>query len=177
MILGPSVLALCACCVCAQDAKAPPAQARVVLVKLGPITYPYIAKTAHIAGDVGVDLDVRKDGTVESAVAVSGPGLLGREAAESAKNSKFECRNCSEGVSPTHLVFTFKLADNPDSDGCGGTPSPTGYPTGQKFPVITVLGEHVTIVELAAPCDAYPAVIRRSARRAWQCVYLWHCGH
>lgn len=175
LILGLTALALCAACMRAQDAKPAPTSAQVVLTMLGPITYPQIAKTAHIEGDVGIDLEVKQDGTVDSALAVSGPGLLRREATQTAQMSHFECRNCDAGVTPTHLQFTFKLVDNPGPSNCGGTPRPTGYPAGQSFPVISVTGEHVNITDMAALCIADGSVIRRRDR-SWKCLYLWRCG-
>lgn len=175
LIVGVTALALCAPCIRAQDTQPHPAQSKVVLVKLGPITYPYIAKIAHIQGDVEIGLEVKQDGTVHSAVAVSGPALLEKEATITSQKSQFECRDCGNGLTASHLLFTFKLVDNPDPGNCGGVPRPTGYPADQTFPVTSVSGERVTIVDLTRPCIAENIVIRTRAR-SWKCLYLWNCA-
>jgi len=41
--------------------------------------YPAIAKTAHITGEVDVQVTIYADGSVGETMAVSGPGLLYRE--------------------------------------------------------------------------------------------------
>lgn len=51
----------------------------VVLTKLSPPVYP-IALTARIKGDIELLLDIRRDGSVESATVISGPPLLERVA-------------------------------------------------------------------------------------------------
>lgn len=159
-------------CLLGQSATPKP---RVVLAKLGPVDYPVIARTAHISGDVGVDLEVRRDGTVERATAVSGPPLLYRVALQSAQESLFECRNCTEARTSYKLLYTFKLVDNPDHGNCPGAPSPTGYPPGQIFPVVKLAENHVTVVDLAPPCIA-DNVFAPHKVRSWKCLYLWRCG-
>ncbi|MGH9716208.1 MAG: energy transducer TonB [Candidatus Acidiferrales bacterium] len=145
----------------AQDVKARSAEAKVVLTKLAPPIYPQIARMAHISGDVGVDLEMKKDGTVEAATAVSGPVLLYRAALESARQSQFECRNCDGKTMPYHLLYTFQLK----SAETGGEPTPD----------VTRTGNHIVVavepfVEVLAPA----ALVKR---RTWKCLYLWRCGY
>src|ERR1700693_6002552 len=54
-------------------------------------------------------LDVRQDGSLESARAVSGPPLLRQAALDSAQQSQFECRGCGEAVTSYQVVYTFEL--------------------------------------------------------------------
>lgn len=172
---GTISLALAAGCFGQQTTGSASSKPEVVLIKLGPIAYPQIARTAHVAGDVYVAFYVRRDGTVPADVTVTGPELLMRAAVAGAIHSQFECRMCGDRVVPAHLLFTFKLVDNPDHGNCSGEPAPTGYPTGQTFPVVTVSGEHVTIVDLAPPCVA--DVVLGKKVRSRKCLYLWRCGH
>jgi hypothetical protein len=80
-----------------------------VLITLSPPVYPPIASTARIKGDIELLLNIRRDGSVESAVVISGPPLLQQSALNSARQSKFECLNCTEGLTPYHLLYTFQL--------------------------------------------------------------------
>jgi len=133
--------------------------ADVILSKLSPPIYPPISRVAHITGDVTVALGIRKDGTIESAAATSGPPLLLKAALESAQESQFECRNCSETVTPYSLIYTFRLID-PDCDTTGDLH-------------ISQSGNHVTAIDRAVhTCD--PTVTRV---RAAKCLYLWKCGY
>src|SRR5689334_17709264 len=63
-------------------------------------TYPPLALTASITGEVVVRLGIRKDGSVESAIVVSGHPLLAKAALDSAQQSHFTCRACAEEVTP-----------------------------------------------------------------------------
>jgi outer membrane biosynthesis protein TonB len=67
-----------------------------------------------IIGAVVLVLAVRPNGTVESAIVVSGHPLLRQAALDSAKRSQFERRKCSDPTTAYRLVFTFQLADLKD---------------------------------------------------------------
>ena len=141
-----------------ESAPADGKHAEVILTNLSPPVYPPISRVAHITGDVTVVLGIRKDGTIKSAAATSGPPLLLKAALESVQQSQFECRNCSEALTPYSLTYTFRLTD-PDCDTTGGLH-------------ITQSGNHVTAIDKAAQtCD--PAATRV---RAAKCLYLWKCG-
>lgn len=159
----------------AQSAAAPSTtQPKVVLTKLGPIAYPQIARTAHITGEVVLELDIRQDGSVLSAQVASGPPLLTRAALQSAQQSQFECQNCGEKLTPLHLVYTFTLVAG-DMGNCASPPSPPNpYPANQAFPAIRQTGNRITIVDRAPPCYAYDTILGK--RRSWKCLYLWHCA-
>ena len=99
-----------------------PADTAVALKRLSPPVYPAIALTAHVQGDVELLLQVRMDGSVESATVVSGPPLLLRASLSSAQQSQFDCLNCVEELTPYRLVYTYRIDSPPD--GCKGPDLP-----------------------------------------------------
>ena len=173
LIPGLIALALCWPCVRAQNAIPPPSKPEVVLTKLGPITYPQIARTARIAGDVEVDLEIQKDGSIESATAVSGPGLLYRAARDSAQQSQFECRNCADTLTTYRLLYTFRLVEPAAVPTCGEPDTCGRTYDAQIAPSIALSGNRVTLTTSALAvciCDGYLKV------RSLKCLYLWRCG-
>src|SRR5579864_3668658 len=94
-----------------QDATATP-KGVVVLTKLSVPVYPAIARTAHILGDVELMLEIRQDGSIESAAVVSGPPLLRSAAMTSAQQSQFECHGCSAEPTSYRLVYAFRLVES-----------------------------------------------------------------
>jgi TonB family protein len=157
----------------AQGVAADLQQKEVVLKELYRPVYPAIARLGRITGDVDLTLNVRQDGSVESVVVISGHPLLQNAALNSARQSRFECWNCSAAVTPYRLVYTFQLAVltvhcNPGPKDCK-EPTPDVPP-----PQVTQLPNHVTILNHvldACICDVLP---RR--HRSLKCVYLWRCG-
>lgn len=145
----------------------------VVLTKLSDPVYSTITRTAHVSGDVVVDLAIRQDGSVESAVVVSGPPLLQRAALTSAQQSQFRCDGCNAQVTSYRLVYTFKLVD---SDCCAENESKTadtGPPV--TYPRITQLQNHVTIVDHAlCICDPGGEIVKV---RSVKCLFLWRCAY
>jgi TonB family protein len=143
------------------DPNAP--QTSVVLTKLAQVSYPPVARQARIHGDVQITVGVRRDGSVESVSLTSGHAILGRAALQSAQNSEYECRRCSDAVTSCSLVYTFQLED----------PAP-----GQSRAIpITQLGNHVTVTDesptmTVVNADPPSTFFRRSAK----CLYLWKCG-
>lgn len=71
------------------------AQTPASLTKLFNPIYPRVAQQARISGAVRINLQLRKDGTVESAKVIDGHPMLRQAALESAKKSEFECADCS----------------------------------------------------------------------------------
>lgn len=88
------------------------AEAKVVMTKLSPPVYPPLARAAHIAGSVRLELLVRKDGTVESAKLISGHPILVVAAMESARKSSYECPECGGQKTSYSLTYTFGLRDD-----------------------------------------------------------------
>ena len=134
----------------------------IVLTKLSPPVYPPLARQARIMGDVRIRIGIQKDGSVVSAEVMSGHPMLKQAALESAQKSTFECRACSEEVTPYSLTYTFAFRD--DGDCCNG---------GERAPVVTQSEGHVTIAAAAqCICDPRGSYIRV---RAAKCLYLWKC--
>jgi TonB-like protein len=148
------------------DAKADDSKGAVVLVKLSEPVYPTISRTAHVSGDIVVMLGVHQDGSIEFAEVISGPPLLREAALQSARQSQFECRKCSDGITPYQMVYTFQLNNSCDCD--------ADSKQGQPPPGVTQSENHVTLVaQSACLCDPSAEIVKvRSAK----CLYLWKCG-
>jgi TonB family protein len=82
----------------------------VVMVSLFNAIYPPLARQAGISGDVELKLGIRRDGSIESAAAVSGHAMLTQAALNSAQQSQFECRGCEDEVTSHTLVYSFQFA-------------------------------------------------------------------
>jgi hypothetical protein len=91
--------------------QAGPPQSGVVMTKLFPPVYPPLARQARIAADVKVELSIRRDGSVASAVLFSGHPMLAPAAIESAKQSQFECNGCA-GETKYVLTYTFGFIED-----------------------------------------------------------------
>jgi TonB family protein len=137
-------------------------QPEVTLTKLSPPTFPPLALMARIQGDVQIQVDIRKDGSVASVSLVSGHPMLTQAALESAQKSQYECRGCSE--SATSYLLTYSFADRVDGDCCDAQ---------NREPEVTQKAAHITI---ASPpmclCDPPSSRKVRSAK----CLYLWRCA-
>ncbi|MGA7401587.1 MAG: TonB family protein [Candidatus Sulfotelmatobacter sp.] len=137
-------------------------KAGVVLVNLFSPTYPPLARQARIAGEVEVNLGIRKDGSIQSAVVASGHPMLTPAALSSAQQSRFECRGCEAEVTPYSLIYSFQFDASP------------GWPCPEKpGPRITQSQNRITIA--AEPAMVHPYFVNISARSA-KCLYLWRCG-
>ena len=89
---------------------------QVWIDKLSPPVYPPLPLMARIMGDVVVRLEIRPDGGIASAEAISGPPLLKQAALDSAQKSKFHCDSCGEKTTTYMLTYTFGFRE--DSE-CG----------------------------------------------------------
>jgi len=142
-----------------------------VLTTLSRPVYPPIASTAHIKGDIELLLNIRRDGSVESAVVISGPPLLQQSALTSARQSKFECLKCTEELTPYHLLYTFQLVL--PTDACTAPDACNKPVSVEHAPEVTQSENHITLTSWPSPvciCDYLKKV--RSAK----CLYLWKCG-
>jgi len=155
--------------VSAQSVQGPDAAPKgVVLAKLFEPTYPPLARQARITGDVDLMLTIRQDGTVESAVVVSGHPILKQAALDSAQRSQFECRGCDEAITSFALKYKFQITSR-------------GYPKDcdtldEKQPPSEVDPAHhqITVPAWAIGiCDPASRILKvRSAK----CLYLWRCS-
>lgn len=143
----------------------------VVLTKLVQPIYPPVARAARITGDVDLVLTVRPDGAVDS-VDASGHPLLGESAVISARQSRFECRGCTEQFNKYRLVYTFNIEGE-----CECEPRETASikkEPQQAYPQFPDAQHHVTVVaQVFCTCDPLGTKIRV---RSVKCLYLWRCG-
>ena len=148
------------------EANSNPLKDGVVLTKLFPPVYPRLALQAHIAGDLELILDIRPNGSVASAIAVSGPPLLKQAALESAQQSQFECKNCSEEVHSYRLWYTFRLDP---TDYCAQISDVSNAKQPEKlYPRVTQSQDHVTVVEQAVrTCDRGKQSFESAQRNAF----------
>ncbi len=142
-------------------------QSEVVLTSLANPVYPRLAKIARIAGDVELKLSIRADGTVESADMISGPAMLKQPVLDSVRESRFECRECSENVTSYRMVYTFQLAPVEYGPNCEVKVDAT-------YPQVSHSQDHVTIIDqVGGICDPAETI---SKVRSAKCLYLWRCG-
>jgi TonB family protein len=151
----------------------------VVLVKLSPPIYPPLARQARMAGDVKLRLSIRRDGTVESGTPVSGDEALVPAALESARQSQFECRGCTQANTEYSMTYTFQVLGELDRCCCT---TKIGATTGSKAEHygVSQLQNHITlsvdpICVCPDACDADRAQAH-SQFRSLKCLYLWKCG-
>jgi TonB family protein len=145
-------------------------KARVVLLELDKLQYPVIARAARVEGELKLELAIRKDGSVASAVVLSGPALLMlRQAAlDSAQRSRFECRGCGETPAPYIMKYLFKIVPTAPPKSCD-EPEQQAPP-----PEFDPLTQRVTVFSMELwTCDPTSTIEKvRSAK----CIYLWRCG-
>ena len=160
------VLAMVASCAALAQTDSHPVVSggEVVIVSLAKPIFPPLARQARIVGEVELKLGIRLDGSVESAVAVSGHPMLIQAALNSAQQSRFECRSCENEVTSYSLVYSFQFSAVPPRD----WPCPE-----RNEPVVTQSGHQVTVT--AEPALVHPYFGYVSARSA-KCAYLWRCG-
>lgn len=144
----------------------------VVLTKLAPPIYPPLAREARISGDVVLMVEIRPNGSVASTSVVAGHPLLVQAALDSAKQSQFECRNCSEDGISYRLVYSFGL----DASNC----SATVRGDLKRPPRLTQAVGHVTIIDVPVCVDHGPlgpgVIVKPDRARSGKCLWLWKCG-
>lgn len=150
-----------------------PNQEELVIVKLSPPVYSQLAKQARITGDVKLTLTLRQDGSLESAVVVSGHPILQQAALDSIQQSRFECRNCNEGLTSLPIVYIFQLGPATD---CGTTTTtPNDAWSQQRYPQVTQSQGQISLLDQpVGTCDIAPTIGLRV--RSARCFYLWKCG-
>ena len=153
----------------AQSTDNPGLVAGPVLSKFSPPTYPPLAKAARVLGDVALTLRVRRDGSIESVVAESGPAMLKPAAVDSAQHSEFDCSRCTDQVTSYTLVYTFKLTHKT----CCSAVGTSGQDSEETAGVTTSEGHVVVIADALCICD--PAADVRRVRSV-RCLYLWRCS-
>ena len=132
-----------------------------VITSVANATYPPLGLSANITGEVVVRLGIRKDGSVESAVVISGHPLLAKAALESARQSLYKCIACSEEVTTYPVTYSYKLVTGPD------------WPCSESRQHSVLSQNRVTVIGEPRMVDPYfTNVTVRSAK----CLYLWPCS-
>jgi TonB family protein len=147
-------------------------QTGVVSVKLVAPIYPPLARQTHITGDVELKLSIRQDGSLDSAVVVSGHPLLRAAALDGAQHTQFECRKCSEPTTSYQLIYTFRIEGECECEPVVSRPK-TGEPD-QTYPQITNARNRVTVTDYVI-CTCDPAT-QITKVRSLKCLYLWRCS-
>jgi len=135
-----------------------------VMVSLSTPKYPPLARQANITGDVEIKLEIRKDGSIQSAIVVSGHPMLTEAALSSAQQSRFECRECEDVATQYSLTYdySFQLTASP------------GWPCPETGGVrVTQSGNRVMVS--AEPAMVHPYFSSLKVRSA-KCFYLWTCS-
>jgi TonB family protein len=151
----------------AQSVQSPDATPNgAVLTKLSDPTYPPLARQARITGDVDLMLTIRQDGSVESAVLVSGHPMLTQAVLDSARRSQFECSRCAEGGYRYPLKYKFGIISQGYPKDCDMEKDPPAAVDSTRHE-ISVSSWAMMI------CDPSTTIIRA---RSAKCLYLWRCG-
>jgi TonB family protein len=145
----------------------------IVLVSLSKPIYPPMARQARIAGDVNVTVTLRPDGMVESAVIVSGHPILRQAALDSALQSRFECRMCSQATISYSLLYTFEIISGDDCCNAFGVAPKVEQEAQSRNP--QGLSQTHVVVRSEGVCICDPAA-DRTKKRSPKCLYLWKCS-
>jgi TonB family protein len=146
------------------DSRSKMSEGDVVVISLFNPTYPPLARQAGISGEVELKLGIRRDGCIESAVAVSGHPMLTQAALNSARQSRYECQRCSGEVTLDSLIYSFQL----------GTETSPDWPCPEENKThVTQSQNRVTVVADPALVHPYFASLRIHSAK---CLYLWACG-
>jgi TonB family protein len=156
----------------AQSEASAQVQENVAITKLFQPVYPPVAKQTRITGDVEITVEIRKDGSLESASVVSGHPFLEQAALDSTRRSQFECKNCGEGVRSFQMLYSFQLG--PTRYCAEGPQTPKSDAKEETYPRVIESQNHVSVIDQpVGTCDL--AIDRRKVRSA-KCLYLWKCG-
>ena len=144
----------------------------VLVANFSAPSYPPLALTARISGDVKLNVSVRANGSIESVAAISGHPMLIKAALDSAQQSEFQCNNC---VAMRHYTITYKF-ELGDTTYCSGIDA-TGnaqfeahqQEVSQTQDTVTIIGHPV------GTCDP-TASITFVKIRSPKCLFLWHCS-
>jgi TonB family protein len=160
-----------ATCPGAQSGTSVQSAGNVSLTKLFQPVYPPLAKQTRITGDVLIEIEVRRDGSVESISVVSGHPLLKQAAVDSTQHSQFECKGCSEGVHSLQMVYSFQLGP---TGYCSEGPTTPKAPGEEANPRVNVSQNRVTVIDYpVGTCDMAATITKA---RSLKCLYLWRCS-
>ena len=132
------------------------------IVNLKPPIYPPIARAAHVAGEVDLEISILENGAAGDVRVKSGPQMLREAAVESAKSSLFQAVGLRNDSHSYVLVYKFALE-----------PASCGEGREMSYPHVSYDSTTVTISDKAVElCDPAADIRVRSAK----CLFLWKCG-
>jgi hypothetical protein len=146
----------------------------VVIADLSPLSYPPLARAAHVGGDVVVLVNLRSDGFVDSATVLSGPQMLRQMALESALKTKLKCDGCASFPATSQIVYRFELGE---AIYCSQSVEPSKAEKPERpYPQVTYKSNVVNVYDRPfGTCD-YAADIETTRTRSIRCLFLWKCG-
>lgn len=156
----------------AQNAGSASAQESVIVTRLFLPVYPPLAKQTRITGDVELALEVRADGSLESAVVISGHPLLKQAALYSTQRSQFACRDCGQELRSFHVLYSFQL--RPTSYCTDKVDTSKADDKREPYPRVTQSQNHITVVD--QPVGTCDLAADLSKVRSIKCLYLWKCS-
>jgi hypothetical protein len=139
------------------------------IVRLAPLIYPALARQTGVAGEVELKLEIRPDGGISSAAAISGHPLLVQPALDNALKSQFVCENCGEDIHVYRLIYIFRLSspDMLDNQNQGANPEHPSLRVEQGAGRVIVTDYPFQEIDFGSE-------IRKA--RSIKCLYLWKCG-
>lgn len=140
-------------------------QAQLAIAMLPPPSYPPMALAAHVFGDVELKVTLRREGTLVSVEAVSGPPMLRESAVGLANKTQFKCRHCDEASTSFRIVYRFELGEAIHCE-----------ERDKSYPRVTQSSDTVTITDRPFGTGDPAAVIERVRARSAECLFLWKCG-
>jgi hypothetical protein len=146
----------------------------VVIADLSQLSYPPLARAAHVWGDVVVLVNLRRDGFVDSATVLSGPQMLRQVALESALKTRLKCDECTGLPVTSQIVYKFELGE---AIYCSQSveSSKDGKPE-RPYPQLTYTSNVVNVYDRPfGTCD-YAADVETTRTRSIRCLFLWKCG-
>ena len=146
---------------------------QVSISKLAPPIYPNLARLARVSGSVKLQLSIRPDGAVESVSVISGHPMLNPVALESARQTQYECGNCSDSTSYV-MTYNFELGETVYCEGIDAAGGPIYSQS--SFLKVTQVKNLITVSDRpTGTCDPSASITGIKVRSS-KCLYLWHCG-
>ncbi len=157
-----------------QSKSQPKPEAEIIISTLFPPVYPPLAKQTRISGEVQLIVEVGKDGSVTAPVVVQGHPLLAQAAIDSARKSKFECRNCTDEAVFYRLTYSFQLG--PTSYCAEATNGIKDNEKEEPYPRVSQSQNSVTLTDRpVGTCDLAGKIEYKNVHSI-KCLYIWRCA-
>jgi hypothetical protein len=133
-----------------------------------------MARAAHVSGDVILAVNLRGDGSVDTATVLSGPQMLRQMALESALKTKLRWDGCAILPASSQLIYRFELGE---AIYCLQSIElfSNGKPE-RPYPQITFTANVVDVYDRPIGTCDYAADVEKTRARSARCLFLWRCG-